>query len=319
MSLGEYKTWNISLIIILHACYVGHWPCNVMYWLLTLPLWIATSSCSNGTTFISHLFGLYHTFEGGCTSSGDGIPDTPTNRSSNLVGCPGLLPYNKDRDLFDSTLNTTMNFGNVSFCDGVAVCSGGSADTCAACCSDCRFYDSNNIYSFSEDDIPGNQACCQATQPNDSCSTFEGIDPKTNVMAYVSMSKWCFFITFCPFLLISIFLHASSYHQQTRVPIIANMRTHLARWRGWLLRWSRKRIIFTATMQISETMSNVHPYPAHQLPQVPTVSIALLANLRLTNLHQTPRHSLHLAVLRLAILRLQNQQSCARIRERNET
>ena len=81
-----------------------------------------------------------------------------------------------------------MNFGNVSTCDGVNVCSEGSTATCAACCSDCRFYDSNGI-SFSEDDIPGNQACCQTTVPDDSCPTFSGIDPKINVMAYVSMSK----------------------------------------------------------------------------------------------------------------------------------
>jgi hypothetical protein len=160
-----------------------------MYWLLTLPRCITTSSSSNGTTFTSHLFGLRHTFQGGCTSSGDGIPDTPADGTNAVVGCPGLLPYDKDRDLFNSTLATTVNFGNVSTCDGVNVCSGGSTSTCAACCPDCPFYDSNGIYSFSEDDIPGNQACYQTTVPDDSCPDFQGIDPKTNVMAYVSMSK----------------------------------------------------------------------------------------------------------------------------------
>ena len=75
------------------------------------------------------------------------------------------------------------------------VCSvaGSTNTTCAACCSDCRLYitsGSNGIVSFSQDDFPNYPTCCAAaTQPLNTCTSSLGVDPKNNVMSYVSMDK----------------------------------------------------------------------------------------------------------------------------------
>jgi Pregnancy-associated plasma protein-A len=148
---------------------------------------------------IGHLFGLFHTFQGGCFSLlGDFVPDTPFEGTSNGDSCPGLVPYDKDRDLFDRSKRNDINMGgNESTCQSLdQVCPSGS---CAACCI------RKNKFSLTcqKKDITEDQTnfpvCCSTSnrffqqidheQPIDSCPLRQGIDPKTNFMSY--SPDWC--------------------------------------------------------------------------------------------------------------------------------
>lgn len=136
---------------------------------------------------IGHLFGLLHTFTGDSCFNirGDGIPDTPHEllSSDSIDNCPGLLPYNKDRDLFQFFNRRTPNTGDAQTCGLTGrVC---SSSTCAACCDpkNCnpRFINGTDV---TEDDV-SIPSCCSDPKPSDSCPLRRGIDPKNNIMSYV--------------------------------------------------------------------------------------------------------------------------------------
>jgi Pregnancy-associated plasma protein-A len=135
---------------------------------------------------IGHLFGLQHTFEGGCASL-DEIADTPAETGDlQPFGCPGLLPYDKNRDLFRTIGRARANRGSAETCVGVNgnVC----GTTCAACCvpedgnEECTF-DFPNGESVTESLVTFPD-CCENSFPTDTCPMNRGLDPLNNVMSY---------------------------------------------------------------------------------------------------------------------------------------
>jgi Pregnancy-associated plasma protein-A len=134
---------------------------------------------------IGHLFGLQHTFAGGCSSL-DEIADTPAEEGGLPFGCPGLLPYDKNRNLFRTTGRARANRGTAETCVGLNgdVC----GTTCAACCVpedgnvDCTF-DFPNGESVTESVVTFPD-CCENSRPLDTCPLNRGLDPLNNIMSY---------------------------------------------------------------------------------------------------------------------------------------
>jgi hypothetical protein len=149
-----------------------------------------------------------HTFQGECdndgdVNDGDAVSDTPAHAAIRQNGCPGLIPYDRDRDLFDESLARKSNEGNEETCGGAEnVC----GTTCAACCTKYpREDDPPEGYPFSaftepefnpycvnnkpdnfflksyavvtEDERPDYPNCCNPEYPIDSCPDIPGIDP----------------------------------------------------------------------------------------------------------------------------------------------
>jgi hypothetical protein len=144
---------------------------------------------------LGHIFGLRHTYSSSCKDQvGDGVSDTPHMTFDIISSCPGLLPYDRDRDLFGKFSKKDENVGaNEENCmETKNIC----GNTCASCCTapdgnqrECPLYSETLPLEVVGEASTSYPDCCTDNQPIDSCPLLPGVDSLNNVMAYIP--DWC--------------------------------------------------------------------------------------------------------------------------------